>query len=1100
MAFIIHNYMLKKNLNSDRNYSYSIKKYFDENDKSVCIIAKDNNEAKYLVNELKLFLKKDLVNYFPDNELLPYDHFSIPESLLKSRFKIVNSNTKEKHIIVSSVKNLFEKFPTKELFSSSNTYKVGSDISVSQLKAIVENLNYQKKSNVESVNQYALRGGIIDIYTPIYANPLRVEIFDEKIESIRLFDVKTQLSIKLIDSFSIARGNLLLNEKDYIDKFINNWRQYFQDCDERYCELFQKIKNGIMPEGIEIYSPFFLEKTDTFNKLFDDYDFITTNNFNNYVDSYFQFIYERYEDEKNDMSRPLIKPKDLFTKKNEIESFLSSVKKIDAKTLKYKFNKFSNLEDSIHKLDFEKNTKITLISSIESEYQKLKIKYSNQSEDIKAKYTISVIKTDSVRNVYDEINNEYFFHKEYIDKGIYNIVPGKVIDSPSSSFVENVFNEGEYVIHEDYGLGIYSGLEIVEINNTHNEYLKIIYLNNEKLYVPLRNIDKISSYHKKIDDKELILDSLSSVKWKSKKNKAKKRAFDHAVEILDIESRRSQAHSSVLKIDDESFEKFNNEFPYIETADQLTAINSIRNDIKLIKPMNRVLCGDVGFGKTEVAMRTAYISVFSNKQVIIITPSTILSDQHYDSFLKRFESFPVSVSKLNRHTGSKMKEKILDDFKNKKIDVLITTHIVFNNKINFSNVGLLVIDEEHKFGIKQKNFIKNKQENLHILYLSATPIPRTMNMVFSGLKDFSFLQTPPLNRINIKSFVKIYSAQLIKEALSREKIRGGQCFILQNDIGKMESLKNEIKRILPGYKVGIAHGKLKKSEIRQVMNDFINGELDGLICTTIVEMGLDIPNANTMLIINAHRLGLSQLHQLRGRVGRSAKQGYCYFLTPSDDIPKSSMARLESIIKYSKLGQGFLIAQEDLDLRGGGEILGDKQSGHINDVGISLYLSMLKDAISKNSSSDYLHDSCEVNFYDSAYIDANYLPSPTERLKIYKKIQNTKDNEKLNDIKNSLIDRCGTMPLESLNLLNNKKIYNRIKDTGIDSIKSYEDRTNFILSNSLKKSILDNLLKLISKDSAQYLLTKDNKFVYKINETDSNKRRNNVNLLLDEIL
>jgi len=293
---------------------------------------------------------------------------------------------------------------------------------------------------------------------------------------------------------------------------------------------------------------------------------------------------------------------------------------------------------------------------------------------------------------------------------------------------------------------------------------------------------------------------------------------------------------------------------------------------------------------------------------------------------------------------------------------------------------------------------------------------------------------------------------------------------------------------------------LKKNEIRQVMNDFINGELDGLICTTIVEMGLDIPNANTMLIINAHRLGLSQLHQLRGRVGRSAKQGYCYFLTPSDDIPKSSMARLESIIKYSKLGQGFLIAQEDLDLRGGGEILGDKQSGHINDVGISLYLSMLKDAISKNSSSDYLHDSCEVNFYDSAYIDANYLPSPTERLKIYKKIQNTKDNEKLNDIKNSLIDRCGTMPLESLNLLNNRKIYNRIKDTGIESIKSYEDRTNFILSNSLKKSILDNLLKLISEDSAQYLLTKDNKFIYKINETDSNKRRNNVNLLLDEIL
>ena len=316
----------------------------------------------------------------------------------------------------------------------------------------------------------------------------------------------------------------------------------------------------------------------------------------------------------------------------------------------------------------------------------------------------------------------------------------------------------------------------------------------------------------------------------------------------------------------------------------------------------------------------------------------------------------------------------------------------------------------------------------------------------------------------------------------------------------MKSLKNEIERVVPGYKVGIAHGKLKKNEIRQVMNDFINGELDGLICTTIVEMGLDIPNANTMIIINSHKLGLSQLHQLRGRVGRSAKQGYCYFLIPSNDIPNSSKARLESIIKHSKLGEGFLIAQQDLDLRGGGEILGDKQSGHINNVGISLYLSMLKEALNTNSSSEYRHYSYEVNFYDSAYIDAKYLPSPTERLKIYKKIQMADGNHKVDEIKQDLIDRCGKMPNGSLNLLNNKKIQNRILKTGIKSIKSYEDRTNLILSNNLEDYILDNLLYLVSKDPNKFSLTKDNRFIHKFFETDANKRRNNVNLLLDEIL
>ena len=599
----------------------------------------------------------------------------------------------------------------------------------------------------------------------------------------------------------------------------------------------------------------------------------------------------------------------------------------------------------------------------------------------------------------------------------------------------------------------------------------------------------------------LDLDSLSSTKWLLKKEKAQKRSIDHAAEILDVESRRSKSFSTSLTVDTKSLIEFENDFPFTPTPDQILAFEAIKKDISLIKPMNRVLCGDVGFGKTEVAMKAAFISVNANKQVIVVTPSTILCDQHYDSFLKRYTNFGVTIKKLNRFVSNKDKNKIIDDFNLGNIDILISTHIIFSNDINFNNTGFLVIDEEHKFGIKQKNFIKDKQENIHILYLSATPIPRTMNMVFSGLKDFSFLQTAPSNRLSIKSFLKVQTNQLIKEALTREKNRGGQCFIVQNDIDKIQNIKNEINYLLPEFKLGIAHGRLNKKEIKKVMTEFKSGVLDGLICTTIVEMGLDIPNANTMMIINSQKFGLSQLHQLRGRIGRSYKQAYCYFLIPDIEIPKISKARLDSIIRNSNLGEGFLIAQEDLEIRGGGEMLGDKQSGHINSVGMSLYLSMLKKAIETNKNNIEVNNhKPDINFYDSSFISSSYLPSPVERLKVYRKLDEAESFETIIKIKDDLIDRCGVMPDETKNLIEDKKIQIRVYKSGIKSIKSNNTNTNFHLSDTLNDNTLENLLSFVTKDRKKYLINKEGKFIYKYNESDSKKRRKSVNLLLDEIL
>ena len=1094
--------MLKNKYNNYQNIVNEIYRNFLENDKSLTLVTRDAKESEYLYNVLNIFAPKDNVFLFPESEILPYDHFSMPEKVIKDRFQIINKISKQKHIVVVSIKSLFERYPVKEYFESFNKFTIKDNISVKSLIEIIESLNYSKKVNVESINEYAIRGGIIDIFSPIYENPLRIEIFDDTIESIRFFNIESQLSIKNIEHFSISKGSIFSLDENKIDLFISRWRDYFHNYDERFCSLFQNIKNGIIPEGIEVYFPLLFNKTSQFKDLFPKNTFLTFEDLVPEIENYSNFIEERFDDEHYDQKRPILRPNDSFIEKKDVTEMLDKSLMISAPKLEIKPESFDELIKIIGSDRYKEN--FLIVTSLNTEIQKIK-KMTSINTKIIDKYDdlnkgVNIMVGLPIRPFFDGSKNTYIFHKEQLEGSDYlNVINKKIntIESKERDF--SLFKIKDLVVHENYGLGKYDGLEIVDANDTKNEYIKIIYANKEILYVPLSNINKITGYHKKNIETEAALDSLSSTKWKIKKNKALKRSFDHAAEILDIEARRQKSLSPSLRIDDLSLNEFNDDFPFDETNDQLIAFESIRKDIQLLKPMNRVLCGDVGFGKTEVAMRAAYTSVFSNKQVVVICPSTILCDQHFNSFLKRFNKFPVNIKKLNRHNSLKDKNEIISKYNSNEVDILITTHIIFNNDVDFNNTGLLIIDEEHKFGIKQKNYIKDKQTNIHILYLSATPIPRTMNMVYAGLKDFSFLQTPPANRTNIKSFLKIQTSQLIKEALSREKSRNGQCFILQNDISKMDSIKNEINEILPDFRVGIAHGKLNKNEILKVMTDFQMGNIDGLICTTIVEMGLDIPNANTMIIMNAQNFGLAQMHQLRGRVGRSEKQGYCYFMVPTMEIPKLSLSRLNSVIKHSRLGEGFLIAQEDLEIRGGGEMLGEKQSGHIENVGMSMYLSMLKTALNNTNEINNNVD-IEVNFYDSSFIDSRYLPSPIERLKIYRKINQAQTHEDIKLIQNNLIDRCGKMPNEVINLIDNKKIILMLNGSGIKSIKSNNINTNFFLDESIRDDVLNNLLDLVKKDPQKYSISEQNKFIYRFNELKSNIRRENVKNLINKIL
>jgi transcription-repair coupling factor (superfamily II helicase) len=1088
--------------NNDHRFAHQLIDKYHDSDTSMCIIVKDSKEARLINNELSLYLNSENINYFPENEILPYDHFSTPDNILSDRFSILNSLEKEKKIIITTIKSLFELYPTKDFFQSKKTFNLDDSLSLNKLEEILISLNYEKVNRIDGINQYSLRGGIIDIYTPIYRNPLRIEIFDNSIESIRFFDLETQSSIKKSNNFRLSKSSLYTFNDHDLKIFRDNWREYFQEYDERHCEIFQNLNTSSKAEGSDIYLPLFFSKTSNFFEIFDSHSFIVLDNFDDQIDTYNKYIQQRFDDENIDSQRPLLLPSDLFCSLEIIKNELPQESTWDFGI--YEDFNYKDINEILNDINLGKlaKYKIVLITSIQSEYEALFNKFKPNIREIKniseASFGINLIISNIVRPIHIK-EKLIIFNNEY--KHDSNLLFLETQERKSITHNrDQLFNDGDYVVHENYGIGIYEGLEVVETNNNSNEYMKIMYSTNEALYVPLRSVDLISKYHKNDLTENIKLDSLSSNKWLKNKEKAQKRAYDHAAEILDIESRRLESTAFVLRANDKDLNIFNKDFPFKETADQLEAISAIQKDIALVKPMNRVLCGDVGFGKTEVAMRSAFVSINSDKQVVLLCPSTVLSEQHYESFLERFKNTGASIKLINRHTSKKNKDSYVKGFNDKNIDIVIGTHALFTCGINFSNTGILIVDEEHKFGIRQKDLIKGKQENIHILYLSATPIPRTMNFIFSGLKEFSFLHTPPSNRLSIKSFLKIETNQLFKEAISREISRGGQCFIVQNNINKMNLLKNQLNKLLPDIKIDIAHGKLKKDDISNVMRSFDTGSLDVLICTTIVEMGLDIPNANTMLIIDSQNFGLSQLHQLRGRVGRSAKQGYCYFLTPSPNLSKIAKNRLDSIIKLCNLGSGFFIAQEDLEIRGGGEMLGEKQSGHINTIGMSLYLSMLKnsiDILKNNDEKEFINT--EINFYDSSYINDSYLPSPVERLKIYKNLSNATSIEDIDKISVDLRDRCGLFTNEVQNLIDDSKLLVMIRNTGIISIKSNTNRTSILLSSSIRKKVFDKILTMIQINPTIYSINQENKFLIEINEKDTSIRRNTIMNLINEI-
>jgi len=933
------------------------------------------------------------VSLFPHTETLPYDFFSPSKDIKNLRMQTLSKLLSDEiNILIISIQALMSPCPDKAHLLPFEILEINTSIDRKNLISGLQNSGYERKDIVKEVGEFALRGSIIDIYATGYDEPIRIEIIESKIESLRTFNPISQITTKKLNSFSaIPPYEYALNQKG-INLFKKNWRRYF-DAFEEDSDIFKSIAKGKAEEGSEIYLPLFFRGKTSVTNFLDKFDIVLLDkNVLKEMKNYDLLINERYEEYGYDITRPLLKPSEIFLTKNDFKSFL-------------------------------KDREVTDITFKD-------------------------------------------FHSKNIIKSKIKPVQAK------KDYSHQIPELNDHVVHLFHGIGIFKGLKNIKTKNTNNECLEIEYRNNSKVFVPIDSMHLVSKY---FGSEEVTIDKLGSKKWERKKALAIKKTFDTAAELLNTQAKRNSRKGKKYQIPKDEYIEFCREFQFIETQDQKNTILEIEKDLQDSIPMDRLVCGEVGFGKTEVAMRASFISAFNNSQTCILVPTTVLAQQHYESFIRRFSHSPVNIQKLSRDINVKKRKEILSQLKDGHIDIIIGTHALLQGSIEFQDLGLLIIDEEHRFGVRQKERIKKLKEDINVLYLSATPIPRSLNFALAELKDLSIIATAPENRFSVKTFIYSFNEHLIKESIQRELLRNGQVYYLCNDLRLIQDRKIRIEELFPSHNVDYIHGKLKGSEIEEKMLLFQNGNINILVCSTIIESGLDIANANTLIVEEADRLGLSQLHQLRGRVGRGKKQAYAYFLK-SNKILKRKKAdkRLKALKDSDSLSAGFLLSLKDLEARGAGEILGENQSGIMESIGIDLYLRLVNRAtnqIQKGEIESFIIEKdIEINLSTSSYIPEDYLPDINQRLIMYNRISSAISLEELKGIQVEMINRFGLFPKElralffesELTLIASEKNINEIK------IKKEDIEINFLDSTKdkvFKKGVdfKDNIRKIYEK-------------------------------------
>ena len=1038
----------------------------------ITVITPGPGEARQLMASLQFYLAGDEVPVleFPDRETLPWDLFSPHQDIISERIRTLHRLPRmESGILVTPVSTLMQKLPPRaHIEGNAFLMRTGEPLDVSATRTRLHDAGYQERDTVREHGEFAVRGAILDIFPMGAEQPFRIELFDDEIESLRLFDPESQRSVARTDEIRLLPAAEYPLDDTGIARFRSSFRERF-DVDPRQCPIYQEVSEGIAAPGLEYYLPLFFETLATlFDYLPDNTRLVETAGVDEAATLFDDEVRERHESRRHDLRRPVTDPTDIFLTPDDLRGQLRSRTR-------------ARLRESEQALRFALDTRPELstdprsgnpfgpLQAFAAEHPELAILICAETAG-RREVLLELMQKQGIQpalvadwQAFRDRGAGWHLTVGELEKGFLSLEEDVLVVGEPELYGQRIMQRrrrqesrddsselafrslgemtpGTPVVHIDHGVGRYQGLTHMTVDGQQHEFLLLEYADNDRLYVPVSSLHLISRYGGAHPD-NAPLDRLGSDQWARARRRAAEKVRDVAAELLNTMARRESRKGRAFGLERDEYRRFASGFPFEETADQEKTIRSVLEDLQSDQPMDRLVCGDVGFGKTEVAMRAAFVAVQNNTQVAVLVPTTLLAQQHFDSFSDRFADWPVEIEMLSRFRTAAERRRVLERLEEGKVDIVIGTHQLLQERMPFRDLGLVIVDEEHRFGVRHKERLKELRAEADILTLTATPIPRTLNMAFSGLRDISIIATAPDRRLSVKTFVQRREDAVIREAILRELLRGGQVYFLHNDIDTMAQREREIRELVPEARVAIAHGQMRERELEAVMSDFYHRRFNVLLCTTIIETGIDIPSANTIIIERADRFGLAQLHQLRGRVGRSHHQAYAYLLTPPPKaMTRDAQRRLEAIENASDLGAGFVLASQDLEIRGAGELLGEEQHGHMETIGFTLYMEMLEqtvEALRRGEQPDTetpLSGGPEINLRVPALIPEDYLPDVYTRLTLYKRITACETQQALDDMKVEMIDRFGMLPRQVKNLFHVTALRQRAEALGIERI------------------------------------------------------------------
>jgi len=1109
-------------------------------DKPWLVIEPDSRSLERRRAELQFFAPPGLrLLTLPDWEVLPYDLFSPHLDISSDRLlALAELPTLTRGLVLVTIDTLLQRLAPRQYVSSrSFSLAVGERFSLETFRLRLTEVGYSSVSQVTGPGEYALRGSLLDVFPMGSEGPLRIDLFDDEIEAIRSFDPETQRSRESIPAVRLLPAREVPLDADATRAFRRRYRTRFEG-DPTRSVIYRGVSDGIAPAGIEFYLPLFFDSTDT---LFDYLPTATrianlAGSLDSAIEQAWRSLQQRYDDCCGDIERPLLRLEELFIDLKHVRGSLERYPQIvldtsrseDPSPARYDFG--AKLPPEL-RLDPRAEKPLAPLQSFLAHHEGRVLLAADSPG--RREVLSELLRGAGLKATACEGWQAFVASESRLALTVAPELTGLTLTDPALTVLSEsqlvgtrtrqerrrrkitadpnailrdlqTLTAGAPVVHEEYGVGRYVGLQSMEVGGQSGEFLVLEYRDSDRLYVPVHSLHLVSRYSGAAPE-SAPLHKLGTDQWLRARKRAAEKVRDVAAELLDLHAQRKARRASPLPSREFEYQSFANAFPFEETADQAEAIDSVVKGLASEQPMDRIVCGDVGFGKTEVAMRAAFVAVLAGKQVAVLVPTTLLAQQHTANFADRFVDWPVRIESLSRFRSNRESSVILEGIEKGSVDIVIATHRLLHADVRFKDLGLIIVDEEHRFGVRDKERLKTLRAEVHVLTLTATPIPRTLNLALGGLRELSLIATPPAERLAIKTFVREWNDVTVREALVRELRRGGQVYFVHNEVRDIGNVADKLATLAPEASIRVGHGQMRERELEQLMVDFYHRRFDILVCTTIIESGIDIPSANTIVIDRADRFGLAQLHQMRGRVGRSHHQAYAYLMIPSrKELAGDALKRLEALESLEDLGAGFVLATHDLETRGAGEVLGEEQSGEMTEIGLTLYLDMLDRAVKAMKESKHLDlnaplaSQSEIEMRVPALLPEDYVGDVHIRLALYKRIAAAADEAALEELATELVDRFGELSPQTQNLLRNARLRLIARRLGIRRLDfgAHGGHVLFEVENQINPNAV---IRLVQNHSREYRLEGPLKLRVSRDLGDEVERYNFVRLLLDKL-